>query len=60
MNIIWIAVLGLGLGVVQSGTCDSDIHVAPVVQLNAGKVRGLVEKVNGSDLFYFNGIRYGL
>ena len=38
---------------------SESIEYAPIVQLSAGKVRGVVETVNGQKVHLYQGIRYG-
>ena len=37
---------------------DAD-EFAPIVQLNSGKVRGLLQEVNGRKVHFYEGIPYG-
>ena len=44
----------------QNVLCD-DIEYAPTVEVNEGKVRGLVTEADpGSKVYFYQGIRYGL
>ena len=43
-------------GIVASPT---DIKYAPTVTINSGLVRGLVETIDGEDIYFYQGIRFG-
>lgn len=39
---------------------DEQVKYAPTVTINTGKVRGLIENAEGEEVFFYQGIRFGL
>ena len=37
----------------------TDVKYTPTVNINSGPVRGLVETVEGEDIYFYQGIRFG-
>lgn len=53
---VWIVLIGLVVSVEVLHA--QDVRFTPEVQTKLGRIRGLVEKANGIDVDFFQGIRY--